>query len=68
MCVNGMHKVGVIPKCRIRILHTAGRIVTFEIFVLHGKVHSRAKRLSAARRTVYFAVVRGTEYTEYGVQ
>lgn len=46
--MNGVHEVGVIPKRRIQLQWVS--IVVFEIFILHGKVHSRAKRPSAARR------------------
>lgn len=50
LCLNGVHLVGVISKPSD--LTTAGSAVVFEIFVLHSKAHSRAKRLSAAQRVV----------------
>lgn len=59
-----MHKVGVIPKRRIQLQWVP--IVVMEIFVLHGKVPSRAKRPSAARRVGLIWC--GTKYGVYGIR
>jgi hypothetical protein len=58
---NGVHKVDVTPKRRT----TTGTMVAFEIFVLHGKVHSRAKRLVYFGRRTYVKEYKGNANSQF---